>query len=1209
MAAPSGPEVRARFGPYEPLAVLGAGGFATVHRARRRSDGAEVALKVLHSRDPAARAGFRREARLLGLLRHPGVVSVYDQALEAEEPWCAMELVPGAPLDSLWRAARPPLPVVLDVFATLSRTLAFVHGEGIVHRDLKPENVLLRPGGGPVLVDFGLGARFSGPLAREDLEAADGIVGSFTYMAPEQAAGAAADARADLYALGCMLYEALTGAPPFSGSPWELIEQHRSEMPEPPSRGSAPVSPDLERLVLALLAKEPRRRPGYAEDVARALERLGARGPGPEARPGRPYLYRPGFVGREHALQRVEAALARAREGRGSFLLVLGESGAGKTRLALEATRVAVEERFAVSVGSALALEGRGAAHDLHGTALHPLRPFFRDVADYCQHAGPAAADRVLPDGAGTLVAYEPALAGAGEARPADPAILPARAARERLLPVLGALVRNYARERRLILVLDDLQWGDDATLELLATLPASLLGDAPLVILALCRREEIPEGLRATAPHVERIELDRLDPVAVGGIAADMLATPELPSSIGEFLADQSEGNPFFVAEYLRSALDAGWLVRQAGTWRLSRAGAGRVIGRDGLGLPEPLRALLRRRIDALGSEARVWLEAAAVLGRAFEPAFVDALAGGPPPAGAIEELLRREILEEGEDDRLRFAHDKLREAVYEEIEPARRRLHHESAAERLEARGGGGVDAGDLHAALAHHWAAAGFAEHALPHFGAAGEHALQLGAHRDAAWLLARALEIDRTLGGVCTALTRARWERLRGEAFVGIGDLEASLPHALSALRAASGETLPRSRVGWAARIGREVLRVAWRRGRGVPPARSSEERALRREASLASGQAATTFYFRSEVVEALASSLACVRLAEEAGAPALGALAAAQLAYVAGSLRLDRLARSYFALADREECRAQDPNAHAAGMYFHAMSEMGVGRWAESEALGLQSLTRFEEIGNWQEAEVARTIVANTRYFQGRLRESEALARELLESATRRWNAQHTGWGLFLCGRVQLALGRFAPALDLLERGYAHLTRVEDEVSTVMCEGLLALACLRSGDAGRAFAVAESLRKRLARLGTIPLAQCLDGYESLAVVVLELRRAEARGIAPAARQRAERDALRALGRFAWMFPIARPAAERARALRLARAGRLTAARRHSDRALALASRLGMVRELALAHAERADFVRDPGERSQHVAQALALGERLGCAPSALGGALS
>ena len=265
-------------------APLGAGGMALVYRGRDLRTRRDVALKTLrleYRHDPETRARFRREARLMAFLAHPNVVRVYDLNDEGEAPWVVLEYVPGRSLKDLIaeRGAFSPGETA-DVLDQVASALTHLHSGGLVHLDVKPQNLLVTPEGRVKLIDFGL-AQHTGAVQ----EVINGTTfGTAAYLSPEQASGEPVRAATDVYALGCVVYELLTGRPPFQvdvpGSiKNEVIRAHLERAPDPPSR----VRPDLglprwvDDVVLWALAKDPAARYGGVDTFARVF-RAGVEG-------------------------------------------------------------------------------------------------------------------------------------------------------------------------------------------------------------------------------------------------------------------------------------------------------------------------------------------------------------------------------------------------------------------------------------------------------------------------------------------------------------------------------------------------------------------------------------------------------------------------------------------------------------------------------------------------------------------------------------------------------------------------------------------------------------------------------------------------------------------------------------------------------------------------------------------------------------------
>ena len=739
------PSPPAAFGPYRVVEQIGKGGMGLVYRCRHEATGAEVAVKTVPPDDPADVASIRREIHALSRLSHPAIVRVLDHGATAAFPWYAMELVPGRTLRAVFEARRasPPSPAEVDLalgaLVDVCEGLAYMHGHGVVHRDLKPENVLVRPDGGAVIVDFGISSAFAADQNREALAALVRSAGTAFYMPPEQVLGQVVDPRADLYSLGCILYECLTGKPPFQAADVLAIAWRQVHDAPAPAASVAPdVDPELAALALRLLAKRPQERPGYADSVARALARHLGRAAGNRSS-APPFLYRPQLFGRRAPLARAAERVREARAGHGGIVLVTGESGVGKTRLVVEAAAAASALGVLVVSGACLGVDARREA-DVRAGPFHPLAPAFTTLADLCR-AEPTMAPRLLGARGRVLAEYAPELAEAADAAglPALPALSP-RAARDRALDAVRDTVLALADLGPLLLVLDDLQWADELTMESLARLADADLEGRKLLVLGTWRSEETTPALDALAsqPAVETLRLTRLDRRAVGDMVRDMLALEDVPDALTSFVYEQSDGNPFFVAEYLRAAAAESVLTRdEEGRWRLGLpADAPRDTPHDApwvVPQPRSIGELLQRRVAGLDAGAARALRLAAVLGREFDGEALAATAGLDEEGClvALHELRAREIVEEGRGDRLRFVHDRLREAAYASIPEAERPALHRRAAEELERRGVAPGEAG----ALAWHFARAGDRPRAARYFTLAGDHARAAWAAREA------------------------------------------------------------------------------------------------------------------------------------------------------------------------------------------------------------------------------------------------------------------------------------------------------------------------------------------------------------------------------------------------------------------------------------------------------------------------------------------
>ncbi|WP_143195948.1 serine/threonine-protein kinase PknK [Archangium sp. Cb G35] len=1249
-----------RIGPYRLLGKLSSGGMGVVYRACHDETGERAALKTVRVPEAAMLRGIRREIHALRRIQHPGVVRVVAEGVQDGLPWYAMELLEGLTLrryiDELWKrspgtttdvitqvvsapqapsvtgstgvsfrpfgpppmeqrreAALERLGEVLTLVRRLCSALAFLHGEGIVHRDLKPENIVIRPDGTPVLVDFGLASAFGGPLGRESLDVSGSMEGSYVYMAPEQIKGGLVDARADLYSLGCILHELVVGQPPFPGSGWEVLRRHLQEQAYQLSEWVKGVPPELDALVQRMLAKVPRERVGYAADVAAVLAGLDAEDlPRPPVGAPRPYLYRPEFVGRQQLLLEMEQRLAMARDGNGGCLLIGGESGAGKTRVVMECAVTASRTAVRVVTGGCLPVSGTGTGEQLYGEPLHAFKPLLQAIADECRHLGFEETERLLGARGRVLARYEPALADLpGQDTRPEPPRLPPQAARERVMRCLAETLAAFCEKEPVLLVIDDLQWADELSLGVLDYLQAGFLGESHVFVVGTYRSEELDAALRLllAAPGVTHRALVQLDESMVARMVEDMLALPSPPDSFVRFLTTRSAGNPFFVAEYLRTAIDERLLFRDVfGRWQVAAGGDALERLHEELPLPGVLHDLVGRRLDGLGSEARGLLEVASVLGRELD-ADVLAVAAGLgdlQELEALEELRARHVLEDAGGGWLRFVHDKLREIAYEGILPERRRPLHRAAAMALEEHH---VEEGvppALYPVLAHHFELAQDDVWTFEYLEKAGAHALHAGSNLEASGYLRRALELEVRRGqdtGVrVDPSRRARWERLLAEAMHGLSDFEACISHGQQAL-AELGRPLPETQGG----LGRFILTQVVRQVLHLVLPRKwvreedRQTRVLLGASALAATRLAECYYWRYDPMRMVATALLAVNLAERAGRDAEMLRLYGQLGSIVGMGRLHPLARAYFRRAQGEGQLLEDPSATAFGLIVESMYHSCFARWEPAAAKASEAQRVLLRLGDKGEFELSEVLLGHVDYYTGRFEAALARFASIRESAHKRGHFQHEVWSAYTMARSLLVLGRLDEAMPLLREAVGMLKGKHDPLSHIICGGLLGMAYLQREEWERARDEADKVME-LARRFPPMLYTESHGYEGAARVYLALwERERVPGQKPPPVAEEAKRACARLSSFAVRFPLSGAVALRCTGRMHWLLGHQWRARSAWKRSARLAREMGMPYDEAMAWLElaRASAPGSP-EREEATRQAVEGFTRLGCA---------
>lgn len=355
-------------GRYELEELIGRGGMGEVWRGRDLRGHRPVAVKILAPQVAglSARERFAREARAAARVVHPNVVTVLDVGEHDARPYLVMELLSGRSLaEDLDERGRYGVAEACDLVSQAAAGLDAAHRVGVVHRDVKPANLHRTANGVLKVVDFGV-AHVATEAAR--LTMAGTVVGTAAYLAPEQITGQSGDAASDLYALGCVCYELLCGSPPFTGSAPQLVYRHLHEAPVPPSRHRPDVPAELDRLVLALLAKDPAARPAGAEIVRQVLAAIAFPPPQAQAARGASEERRVPYAGGARA---GDTALLAAPPGTAP----VGRPGGSPERRMLIRLGAAVAALAVVTLGVAALSDSGGGQAGSAASSPEPSRP------------------------------------------------------------------------------------------------------------------------------------------------------------------------------------------------------------------------------------------------------------------------------------------------------------------------------------------------------------------------------------------------------------------------------------------------------------------------------------------------------------------------------------------------------------------------------------------------------------------------------------------------------------------------------------------------------------------------------------------------------------------------------------------------------------------------------------------------------------------
>jgi len=702
-------EPRAMLLHYRLLEKIAAGGMGDVYKAEDTKLGRTVALKFLPpavSKEFQAKRRFLKEAQSASALNHPNIVIIHAIEECDGADFIVMEYVEGQTLKkAIVQDGALSVAQLLDVAIQVADALDAAHTLNLIHRDIKSANILITPRGVAKVLDFGL-AKTIRPNEGVDNEAPtlldltdEGVVmGTASYMSPEQTRGEVLDARSDIFSFGAVLYEAATRSLPFPGQSILAIMDAIARLdPTPPSRMRPELPVEFDSIIERALKKSRDRRYSSAADMASDLRQL--RGGLSAAWIGPSVLYdrdlidtaSSSFVGREPELAKLQDFLKQAIEGSGRVVFVTGEPGIGKTSLADEFLRRARTQWRSLMIS-------RGRCIEQYGTGEAYL-PFLDALGTLLDGPSRERLGSIMRTHAPTWCTQLPAaFSSTGTVDHVQQDTI--GATKERMIREMGDALGLFSNGSPVVLLLEDLHWADPSSIDLLRHL-CNRINMQRVLLVGTFRPEDIERSNHPLKSYKAEMQMHKLcEEIALESLSREHIVDylnvtfnpNDFPANFADHLHEKTEGHPLFTANLLQYLSERGDIAKTNEHWSLKRP-----LSEIELEAPESVRSMISRKIDNLSEEDRRTLQYASVEGAEFLSTIVAELLG-VDEVDVEERMARLEkthrlVVTRGEEElpdgslgtRYRFAHALYQNFLYGDLVNKRRMMLHKQVGEQL--------------------------------------------------------------------------------------------------------------------------------------------------------------------------------------------------------------------------------------------------------------------------------------------------------------------------------------------------------------------------------------------------------------------------------------------------------------------------------------------------------------------------------------------